>query len=143
MWRRLTSRALMHRESKRLLSKYVPSGPRLVHDPYAPLFDEAEQGSSASRAAYVALKRVALGADFADASDDAVLEASDAPPVAGGTKQRRAGRVFRDRVRFTARGGRGGDGSNSMAISKVQKHTPPDGGPGGTGAVLWWLRRMI
>jgi GTP-binding protein len=133
MWRRLTSRALMHRESKRLLSKYVPSGPRLVHDPYAPLFDEAEQGSSASRAAYVALKRVALGADFADASDDAVLEASDAPPVAGGTKQRRAGRVFRDRVRFTARGGRGGDGSNSMAISKVQKHTPPDGGPGGTG----------
>lgn len=128
---------MWRRGSVRAFSKYAPRGPRLVHDPYAPLFDESNEASNESRRAYAALKRTALGAEFDDASDDVVIDAANQQQQQQqqtlGNKQRRAGRVFRDRVRFTARGGRGGDGSNSMAISRVQKHTPPDGGPGGSG----------
>jgi GTP-binding protein len=127
----------MLRTWRRLFSKYSPhhrGEMRLVHDPYASKFDE-EENSPEARRAFVALKRVALGEDFQDASDDIVIDAIDpsAQQVHGGTKHRRAGRIFRDRVKFVARGGRGGDGSNSMAISRVTRHTPPDGGPGGIG----------
>ncbi len=92
----------------------------MMRDPYAHLFaEESDEGDDAARRAFEAV-RDALGADGTSG-------------VHGGTKQRHAGRVFKDRARFIARGGRGGDGSNSMAISRVARHTPPDGGPGGPG----------
>jgi Obg family GTPase CgtA len=104
-------------------------------DPYAHLFaDESDESDAAARHAFAQARRGLLGSEFADASDDAVLAAQlQSAGEQGGVKQRHVGRVFKDRVRFTARGGRGGDGSNSMAISRVSRHTPPDGGPGGPG----------
>lgn len=95
----------------------------LMSDPYAHLFADSEADTPADEATRRAYE------ELVSALNDSAM--NGAPP--GGTKQRHAGRVFKDRARFIARGGRGGDGSNSMAISRVARHTPPDGGPGGPG----------